>query len=37
MADRSRVDAGETYEVDYAAKKFGTTQEEVKNVNFKSK
>jgi hypothetical protein len=31
-ADRSRVAAGETYEVDYAAKKFGSTREEVKTA-----
>jgi hypothetical protein len=29
-ADRSRVAGGETYEVQYAAKKFGVTQTEVK-------
>jgi hypothetical protein len=32
MADRSRVAAGEIYEVGYAAKKFGKTRAEVKEA-----
>lgn len=31
-ADRSKVASGETYEVSYAAKKFGATPSEVKNA-----
>jgi hypothetical protein len=31
-ADRSRVAAGETYEVSYASKKFGATPTEVKDA-----
>jgi Protein of unknown function (DUF3606) len=31
-ADRSKVAGGETYEVQYAAKKFGATPTDVKNA-----